>query len=131
MAFRFKDSTANAGLDGITALFPAGSIFGIYKGTIPTDANTALGAQTLLAAATLPATPWNAAASRSAGKNGTWQDSSADAGAADPPTFFRLKNAGDTERIDGTMAVGSGDMSADGTITAGQVVTITAFEITG
>jgi hypothetical protein len=131
MAFRFKILTANAGLDALTALFPATAIFNIYKDTIPTDADTAVGAQTLLASIILPSSPWAAASARSAAKSGTWQDSSADGGAADAPTWFRLKNAADTHRIDGTIGVGSGDVSADGSITAGQVVTVTAFSITG
>lgn len=131
MAYRFKILTANAGLDALAALFPAGSIFNIYAGTIPTDADTAIGAQTLLASITLPATPFAAASARAVAKSGTWQDTSADGGTATAPTFFRLKNAADTHRIDGTMAVGSGDVSGDGSITTGQVVTITAFSITG
>lgn len=130
MAYRFKITTANAALNGITALFPAGAILMIYMNTIPTDADTAIGAQTLLSSVTLPATPWAAAAARAVAKSGTWQDPSAAAGSAATPTWFRLKNAGDTERIDGTAGIGSGDMSFDGTITAAQVITITAFGIT-
>lgn len=129
MAYRLKITTANAGLDGVAAKFPSGSICVIYKNTIPTDADTAIGAQTVLATITT-ASNFGAASARSVAKGGTWQDSSADAGAADAPTFFRLKNAADTERIDGTCAVGSGDMNFDGSITAGQVVTVTAFTIT-
>lgn len=131
MAYRLKISVANAFLDAIAALFPAGAILEIYKDTIPTDADTAVGVQTLLASITLPSSPWAAASSRSVAKQNTWQDASADAGAGDAPTWFRLKNAADTQRIDGTAGVGSGDMSFDGTITAGQVVTVTAMTITG
>ncbi len=129
MAYRLKISTANAGLNGVTAKFPSGSICVIYKNTIPTDADTATSGQTVLATITTAA-DFAAASARSAAKGGTWQDASADGGSADAPTWFRLKNAADTERIDGTAGVGSGDMSFDGSITAAQVVTVTAFTIT-
>jgi hypothetical protein len=130
MAYRLKISVANIALDAIAALFPAGAILEVYKDTIPTDADTAVGAQVLLASITLPATPWAAASARSVAKQGVWQDASANAGAGDAPTWFRLKNAADTHRIDGVAGVGSGDASFDGTITAGQVVTITTMTIT-
>ena len=130
MAYRLKITSANAALDAIAALFPAGSILEVYKNTIPTDADTAVGVQTLLASITLPATPWAAASARSVAKQGVWSDSSANAGAADTPTWCRLKNAADTHRIDMTAGIGSGDASFDGTITAGQVITVTSLTIT-
>jgi hypothetical protein len=131
MAMRIKITTANGMLDTLATLFPAGSILEVYKNTIPTDADTATSGQTLLASITLPATPWAAASARSKSKNNTWSDSSADAGSADTPTWCRLKNAADTERLDFTAGIGSGDISFDGTITAGQVVTISTLAITG
>ena len=131
MAYRLKITVANLVLEAVATAFPAStSILEIYSGTIPTDADTAIGAQTLLASITVPASCWNAASARSLTKNGTWQDASANAGSATAPTFFRLKNSGDTNRIDGTAAVGSGDMNCDGSITTGQVVTVTAFTVT-
>jgi hypothetical protein len=129
MAYRLKILTANAGLDAIAALFPAGSILEIYKDTIPTNADTAVGAQTKLASITLPATPWAAAGFRAVVSQGVWSVAAA-AGVADTPTWFRLKNAADTHRIDGTCGIGSGDLNFDGTITSGQTVTITSFTIT-
>ena len=131
MTMRIKITTANGMLDSLDTLFPAGSILEIYKDTIPTDADTAVGAQTLLSAITTPSSPWAAASARSKAKNNTWSDSSADAGAADTPTWCRLKNAADTHRLDFTAGIGSGDISFDGTITAGQVVTLSSLAITG
>lgn len=131
MAYRLKIATANAMLEAVATAFPSStSILEIYSGTIATDADTAVGAQTLLASITLPASAWAAASSRSLAKSSTWQDASANAGSATAPTWFRLKNAADTHRIDGTCAVGSGDLSFDGAITAGQVVTISTFTVT-
>jgi hypothetical protein len=131
MAYRLKISTANAMLEAIATAIPSStSILEIYSGTIPTDADTATSGQTLLASITLPASAWAAASARSLAKSGTWQDASANAGSATPPTWFRLKNSGDTHRIDGTCAVGSGDLNFDGAITAGQVVTVSTFTVT-
>lgn len=128
MAARLKISLANAMLEAIATAIPSStSILEVYSGTIPTDADTAVGAQTLLASITLPASAWAAAASRSLAKSGTWQDASANAGTATAPTWCRLKNAADTQRIDFTAGVGSGDISFDGAITAGQVVTISTL----
>lgn len=131
MAYQTMIVTSNALLDTLDTLFPASSILEIYAGTPPANADTAISGQTLLASITLPSSPWAAAASRSKAKQNTWQDASADGGSATAPTFFRLKNAGDTHRIDGTAGVGSGDLQVDGSITAGQTVTITSFTVTG
>lgn len=131
MAYRLKITVANLVLEAVATAIPSStSICEIYSGTIPTDADTAVGAQTLLASITLPASAWAAASSRSLAKSGTWQDSSANAGSSTAPTWFRLKNAADTNRIDGTAGVGSGDMSFDGSITAGQVVTVSTLTVT-
>ena len=131
MAYRLKITVANLVLEAVATAIPSStSICEIYSGTIPTDADTAVGAQTLLASITLPASAWAAASSRSLAKSGTWQDSSANAGSYTAPTWFRLKNAADTNRIDGTAGVGSGDMSFDGSITSGQVVTVSTFTVT-
>jgi hypothetical protein len=131
MAFQTKISLSNAILEEVVALFPAGAILEIYAGTQPTNADTAISGQTLLASITLPATPWGSASARAIAKNGTWQDASANGGSATAPTFARLKDSGDTHRIDMTAGVGSGDCSVDGSITAGQVVTVTAFTLNG
>jgi len=127
MSLDFKHTTANVGLDAITALFPAGAILEIRTGASPGAENAATG--TLLASITLPATPWNAAASSVATKNGTWQDASADGDGV--AAHYRLKNSGDTHRVDGTVGQGSGDLSLDNTnIATGQVVTISTFQLT-
>lgn len=125
-----KNLTYAAVLDALVALFPSGAILEIYAGSQPADADTAISGQTLLASIAVPATPWAAASGPSVSKNGTWQDSSANGGTATAPTFARLKNAADTHRIDFTMGVGSGELQADGSITTGQVVTVSSLTIT-
>jgi hypothetical protein len=127
MALDHKITTANAVLDALAALFPAGAILEIRTGASPGAENAATG--TLLASITLPATPWNAAASGAVTKNGTWQTASADG--TGTAAHFRLKDSVDTHRIDGTVGQGSGDLSLDNTsIATTQVVTISTFQLT-
>lgn len=111
-------------------------------GTAPTleirtgapPANTAAAdTGTVLATMTLP-TDWLTAASGGNGqvaRNGTWQDLSADSGSGATPGHFRIK-AGATTHIQGTASLsgGGGELTTDGTITAGQQVTIATFTIT-
>ncbi len=126
MAIDLKQTTANDLLDRYDTLFPASSILEIRSGAPPGAEAAASG--TLLASITLPATPWAAAAAGSKAKSGTWSDSSADA--AGTAGHYRLKNAADTHREDGTITAtgGGGDMTLDNTsIAVAQVVTVTTF----
>jgi len=126
MALDTNVALANALLDRFDTEFPAGSILEIRTGASPGAENAATG--TLLASITLPATPWAAASGGSKAKSGTWQDASADG--AGTAAHYRLKNAGDTRRIDGTVgATSSGaDLELDNVVIAvAQVVTITSF----
>lgn len=88
---------------------------------------------TVLATMILPS-DWLTAASGGSGqvaRNGTWQDTSADAGSGATPGHFRIKQ-GATTHIQGTASLtgGGGELTVDGTITAGQQVTINTFTIT-
>lgn len=124
MSIDTKQSTANNLLDNFDTLFPSGAILEIRSGAAPGAEAAATG--TLLASITLPATPWSAAASGSKAKNGTWQDASADG--TGTAAHYRLKNAGDTHRIEGTVGLSGSDLNLDNTsITTGQVVTISTF----
>jgi len=117
---------ANALLDRFDTEFPAGSILEIRTGASPGAENAATG--TLLSTITTPASPWAAAAAGSKAKNGTWQDASAPG--AGTAAHYRLKNAADTRRIDGTVTAtsGGGDLELDNVVIAvAQVVTITGF----
>jgi hypothetical protein len=77
-------AAANAALNARTALLNSG-ILRIYSGTRPATADTALGAQVLLAECTLNATAFGAAANRVATANAVTQDTSANA--AGNPSF--------------------------------------------
>jgi hypothetical protein len=100
----------------------------IYTGAQPADC-TAANSGTLLSHINLPNPAFAAAATGTMAKSGTWQDTSADGGSASTPGHFRLYNSQVT--MDGTTCVGQGDCAIgsgmanfNGTITAGQQVTI-------
>ena len=129
MAIRLDTDIRNDLLDGIDSVFNAGTVK-IYDGTIPTDADTAVGAQTLLATVDVDADAFNAAGAGAKTKQGTWQEASAVA--TGTAAWFRLANGADSRRIDGTVTVtsGGGDLELDSvSITAAQVVTITTFTL--
>ena len=137
MAITRTTSVINDLLDGLDAVFNSG-LLDIYSGTAPATANLAV-TGTLLAQITLPADSFAAATAAAKAKNGTWQDSSANA--TGTPGYFRLKTSGDTNantqnerRVDGsvTLTGNGGDMTVDSmSFTAGQVFTVTAFNLTG
>lgn len=126
MTLDLMNNLANALLDRFDTEFPAGAILEIRTGASPGAENAATG--TLLASITLPASPWAAASGGSKAKQNTWQDSSADG--TGTAAHYRLKNAADTRRIDGTVTAtsGGGDLELDNTsIATGQTVTISTF----
>ena len=125
MAIDLKNSTADDLLDRYDTHFPQNSILELRSGSPPGAENAATG--TLLVSITLPATPWAAASGGSKAKSGTWQNTAAAAGTI---AHYRLKNAGDTEREEGTVTLtsGGGDMEVDNTsVQIGQQVTVTTF----
>lgn len=125
MVVDLNNATANLLLDGYDTHFPATAILEIRTGA-PAGAENAAGGS-LLASITLPATPWAAAASGSKAKQGTWSNAASGTGTAG---HYRMKNAADTRREEGTVTAtaGGGDMTVDNlSIAAAQVVTVTTF----
>jgi hypothetical protein len=123
----------NACVDAIVALVDADAGAGkilIYNGTIPTNANTAVGAQTLLATVNLATTSYGAASSGTA--TGT-DPASVNAVASGTASWFRqTDNSGDVV-MDGdvTATGGGGTMTlSTTTITSGSPVDITSLTIT-
>lgn len=116
---------ADEALDALVAKLPSGSTMTAYKGSAPANAAASITTQTALATITLPGSPWSAASGGSVSSSGDWTDSSADAGSSDAPTFCRITSAGGTYVIQLTAGVGSGEVSFNGSITAGQPVTCT------
>lgn len=133
----FSDEAAKAAVDAVAALCNSGTLK-IYTGSQPTDANTAVGAQTLLATLTFGSTAFGASsASGSAGSkvvtataNTITGDTSADnTGTA---AWFRvLKSNGTSIVFDGSVGTSGCDLNlASTSIVSGEEVDITSFTIT-
>lgn len=125
----------NNQLDEITALIDAGAGAGklrIYDGTIPTNADTAISGQTLLAELTLSDPSCAAASGGVLTFNSITEDSSANASGT--ASWFRIVDSDNNAVLDGdvsTVAAGTGDLQLDSTsITAGQTVSVSSLTIT-
>src|SRR6185295_17094101 len=90
-------STRNLALDAAFDPLNSGK-FRIYDSTQPTDADTALGAQVLLADLALGSTAFAAAASGSKSANAITQDSSADA--TGTASWASLLNSSNVRKMD-------------------------------
>jgi hypothetical protein len=133
----FSDAATKAAVDAVAALCNSGTLK-IYTGSQPTDANTALGAQTLLGTLTLSATAFPASsASGSAGSrvvtataNTITDDSSADA--TGTAAWFRvLKSDGTTVVFDGSVGTSGCDLNLTTvSIVSGADISVTSFTIT-
>ena len=133
--FYITNAQAIVALDSLVDSMDAGTaaVINIYDSTVPADADTALGAQVLLAQITMSPTAFGGAADDTPGAIATaaaiTQDSSADA--TGTATFFRVltQNAG-TVICQGTVGTASADMILNTvSITAGSAVACTAFTI--
>lgn len=133
----FSDEASKAAVDAVGAL-ANGGFLRIYDGAQPTDANTALGAQTLLAELALNATAFaSSAASGTApsrvvtgSANSITGDTSANA--TGTAAWFRvLKSNGTSIVFDGQVGTSGSDLNlATTAIVAGVEVDVTSFSIT-
>lgn len=126
---RFAAARRNAMLDTLTTSANAGKLR-IYSGTRPTNADTALSGNTLLAELTMNATSAGAASAGVWTANAITSDSSADA--TNTATFVRLFQS------DGTTVIGDFSIGTSGTecivnttsIVSGAVVSCSSFTVT-
>jgi hypothetical protein len=129
MALQYSASIYLARLDQIEVSAGTAPLLRIFSGAIPANC-AAADSGTLLATITLPTDWMNPASGTTKTLLGTWTGT-ASSGFGATPTHFRIWNAGGTVcHIQGTAGIGSGDLSVDGTITAGQAITVTSFAIT-
>jgi len=119
---------ANAACDAMAALANAGKLR-IYSGSQPTDADTALSGQTLLAELTMGNPAFNAAVAGVATATAITSDPSADA--TGTATWFRLlQSDGTTVISDGSAGTSSADLIlATTSIVAAAVIAVTAFTL--
>jgi hypothetical protein len=133
MAIQLKEECRNARLDAIETYGGASCAMKIFTGAQPANCATA-NSGTDLCTINLPADWMEAGASGAKAKKGTWSGT-AGAGSGATPGHFRIYKDQSTMDettciIQGSCAVGSGDISFDGTITSGQTVTIDTFTLT-
>ena len=129
MALQLSTTVRNARLDTIESTIGTSAVLKIFTGAQPANC-AAANSGTELVSITCPSDWAAAAASGSKAKSGTWS-ATASAGSGSTPGHFRLyESTATTCHLQGSCAVGSGDLSFDGTITSGQTVTISTFTLT-
>lgn len=120
-----RNAALNAAFDTV---LDSGSLR-IYDGTQPTDADTALGAQVLLAQLTLNATAFAAASGGSKAANAISDDTSADASGT--ATWGSLVTSGATRLMDFSVGTSGANLNLNSVaISAGANVSCSAFSVT-
>lgn len=130
MTVQFSVAVRDARLDAIETTISTTPSLEIRTGAPPANCGTA-DSGTVLATCALPSDWMAAASSGSKAKAGTWEDTSADA--AGTAGHFRIKSAGGTVHMQGTVTAtgGGGDMTLDNAVLAvGQAFSVTSFTLT-
>lgn len=123
------NTAANAACDAMAALANSG-LLRIYDGSQPATADTAIGAQVLLAELTMNATAFGSAAAGVATANAITSDASANA--TGTASWFRLvQSNGTTVICDGTVGTSGADLNLNSVaISSGAAVAVTSFTLT-
>lgn len=127
---QFSEAFRNAAMNQFEAQIGTAATLEIRTGAEPANC-AAADSGTLLAEISLPADALSAAAAGVVAKNGTWEDTSADA--TGTAGHFRIKHSGGTCHCQGdiTLTSGGGDMELDNTsLVASQSFEVTAFSLT-
>jgi hypothetical protein len=129
MNLKLSETTVNAEADAHSVLLNNGYLR-IYDGTQPTDADTALGAQVLLAELRFGATAFAAASGGITNANTITADSSANA--TGTATWYRTyKSDGTTSVSDGSVGTSGANLNLNSvSIVIGAVVAVSAFVFT-
>ena len=108
---RLTNAAASAAADAVVDRIDAGGAgtIKIYTGTIPTDADTAIGAQTLLATLTFSATAFGAASNGVATASAITDDTSADA--TGTAAWARIASGAGTTQMDVTVGTSGEDIN--------------------
>lgn len=125
---RITNAVASAQADVIGDSLDSGTIK-IYTGTIPTDADTAVGAQTLLATLTFNAAAFPAASNGVITAAAITSDTSADA--TGTAAWARLATSGGTTKMDVTVGTSGEDINFNTvSFVTGAEIAITSLTIT-
>lgn len=129
MAIRLSNTAASAAADGVGNLMDSGYLR-IYDGTIPTNANTAVGAQVLLAELRFNAASFPGASNGVITAGAITADSSANA--TGTASWYRaLQSDGTTVMWDGTVGTSGADLNLNSTaIQSGASVSVTSLTLT-
>lgn len=131
MALGFTVAARNEILDDITTRLDAGAgpaKLQIYSGTRPTNADTAITTQTLLAELTLSDPSFGAASSGSMTANSIANNTAVANGTA---TWFRLVDSNDNAVTDGNVGTSGSDLNLGTTsITIGLTVSVSSMVLT-
>jgi len=129
---RLTNDSASAAADAVVDRIDAGAGAGtikIYAGTIPTNADTALGAQTLLATLTFTDPAFGGAVNGVATASAITSDGSADA--TDTATWARIADSTGTTVMDVTVGTSGDDINFNTvSFVTGATVSITALTYT-
>lgn len=121
-------ASRNSALDAAFDVLNSGK-FRIYDGTQPTDADTALGSQVLLADLALSATAFAAASAGSKAANTISDDAAADA--TGTATWGTLTTGANVRKLDFTVGTSGANVNMNSVaISSGATVSISAFTIT-
>jgi hypothetical protein len=129
MSVQLGTTVRNARLDAIESTISTAAILKLRTGSAPANCGTA-DSGTVLCSMTLPSDWMAAAASGAKAKSGTWSGTAIGGGGT--IAHFRIYDSGgSTCHIQGTVGLGSGDLSLDNNVVAdGQTITVTAFTLT-
>lgn len=121
-------TTKNARLDAITTAIGTSGVIKIYDGTQPTNPDTAVTTQTLLATLTCSST---FAGSASSGVLTANAITAGTAGATGTAAWARICTSGGTPKVDCTVGTSGTDLIIDNTsIASGQSVSATSLTLT-
>lgn len=129
MTLSYAVTLKNARLDQITSAISTSGLLRIYDGSVPANADTALGAQVLLAELALSSTFAPGASSGVLTASAISSDTSANA--TGTATFFRLVTSGGTSKVQGTVGTSGADLNMNTTsIVSGSTVACSSMVIT-
>ena len=129
MAITLAGNLADAAMDAVGPLYNNGYLR-IYDGSKPSDPDTAIGAQVLLAELRFNATAFGASSAGVLTANAITADSSANASGT--ASWYRaLKSDGTTSLNDGTVGTSGSDLNLNSVaISSGAAVSVSSFTLT-
>jgi len=129
MALKYAVTLKNGRLDQITSAISTSGLLRIYSGTRPTNPDTALSGNTVLAELALSSAFAPGASSGVLTASTITADSSADA--TGTATFFSLLTSGGTRKVDGDVGTSGSDLNLNTTsIVAASQVSVSSLVIT-